>query len=197
MIRKWLEVDGDAISLVRIWSNTIIMNKDIFFGARQRIFLPSIQKLLRFSLQHHEWCFFNMFCPHTCLTLTLHSSSSCTVSAPYRPIYVYIKDNSLKEKAPVGSDKVPCQRLTNGWTSNRNNCGGGILLADLQGVQTIFQIPETQSQCWQKSDVGIVYILLIQQTLFCTVSVWLTCSAAKAVWCRTKHPWVYQLQKRV
>ena len=51
---------------------------------------------------------------------------------------------------PVGSDKVPCQRLTDGVTSNRNNGGGGVLLTDLRWVQTVLQIPATHSQWGQK-----------------------------------------------
>lgn len=64
---------------------------------------------------------------------------------------MYISENSLIDyMVPVGSDKVPRQRLTDGVTSNRNNGGGGILLTDLGRVQTVLQIPATHSQSGQK-----------------------------------------------
>lgn len=54
---------------------------------------------------------------------------------------------------PVGSDKVPGQRLADGVTSNVNNGDDGILLTDLLWVQTILQIPETHSQGGQKPNM--------------------------------------------
>lgn len=57
------------------------------------------------------------------------------------------RENSpIEYMVPVCSDKVPCQRLTDGVTCNGNNGGGGILLTDLLWVQAILQIPATHSQ---------------------------------------------------
>lgn len=56
------------------------------------------------------------------------------------------KDSLIEYIVPFGSDKGPCQRLTDGVASNGNDGGGGVLFTDIARDQTIIQIPETHSQ---------------------------------------------------
>ena len=77
-----------------------------------------------------------------------------------------IRKNSLIEyMVPVGSDKVPCQRLTDGVTSNVSDGKGGILLTDHLGVQTILKVPETHTQSEDKSLLCHLHYFLLQQCL--------------------------------